>query len=307
MSLAIALQAHLSFPGYEKELLEELSILNSKILDQKERLVLASPLSQQPLWSQCTWLNPQWIEIESINDASAKLKALSPLWMGYSFHLHRRAELIQHKILRLLPKPLLFLKKPPEKKFGAWTLWDEKKILASAETTSSLPLGLATFQEDKSLPSRAYLKLWELFTLHEPAPQKGARVIDLGSSPGGWTWVLSDLGCDVISVDKAALDERLLQRQNIQILKKDAFTLKPDDVGPVDIMFSDIICEPKRLLQLAETWINSGQCKKLICTIKFKGKTDFNILQKFKQIPGSRLIHLCANKHEMTWICNPTT
>ncbi len=296
--------AHLSFPGFETELVNELQLSGVKVLEQKERLICSSPTSLQPLWSQCTWKNPQWIQIESIADAAQKLKKLSPLWMNYDFHLHRRSQLIQEKLLRLAPKPLTYLKPPPTKTFGGWTLWSESLILASAETSSVLPLGLAHFHEDKTLPSRAYLKLWELFTLHEPPPLAQQRVMDLGSAPGGWTWVLADLGCQVISVDKAELDERLLRRKNIECLKKDAFSLEPEAVGPVDVLFSDIICEPQRLYDLTQKWIRSGLCKKLVCTIKFKGATDFAMIQKFSQVPGSRLVHLCANKHEVTWICH---
>lgn len=296
--------AHLSFPGFKEELINELQLANVKILEQKDRLVCSAPTSLQPLWSQCTWKNPVWIEISSIADASQKLKKLSSLWMNYDFHLHRRSILIQEKLLRLSPKPLTYLKPPPSKIFGAWTLWSESLLLASAETSSVLPLGLAQFQEDKSLPSRAYLKLWELFTLHEPPPLAQQRVIDLGSAPGGWTWVLANLDCQVISVDKAKLDERLLKRKNVERLKKDAFSLEPETVGAVDVVFSDIICEPQRLYDLTQKWIASGLCKKLICTIKFKGATDFAMIQKFSQIPGSRLVHLCANKHEITWICH---
>lgn len=297
-------QAHLSFPDFQEELLTEIRLQGGEVFEQNERLILCSPLKAPLIWSQCTWLNPEWLEISSISDAVEKLKAQQALWMGYSFHLHRRSDLIQARLLRMAPKPLKFLKSPPSKNFGAWSLWKENLILASATTTSSLPLGLAVFEEDKSLPSRAYLKLWELFTLHEKPPEKGVRVLDLGSSPGGWTWVLSDLLCDVVSVDKAALDPRLLQRKNITVLKKDAFHLKPQDIGEMDTVFSDIICEPERLYSLVLQWLDSKLCKRLICTIKFKGPTNFDMIQKFLAIPGSRIVHLCANKHELTWICH---
>lgn len=294
-------QVHISFPEFENELEREVKILHGKILEKKEHLFITSPLVEKPVWSQCTWMDPSWIPIDSINDAVKKLKAQNSLWMSYCFHLHRRTQLIQEKLLRLKPKPLQFLKAPKPTLFGGWTLWDEKLILASAQTSSALPLGLAQFEENKSIPSRAYLKLWELFTLHESPPKAGSRVLDLGSSPGGWTWVLSDLGCDVLSVDKAALDSQLMKRKNVSHLKKDAFTLSPDEIGDVDFLFSDIICEPKKLYELTQKWIHSGRCKKIICSIKFKGETDFDIIAQFKAVPRSRLYHLCANKHELTW------
>jgi 23S rRNA (cytidine2498-2'-O)-methyltransferase len=105
----------------------------------------------------------------------------------------------------------------------------------------------------------------------------------------------------VISVDKAPLAESLSNRKNIQFLKKDAFKLKPADVEPVDWLFSDIICDPKRLLELVQLWRSENRAKNFVCTIKFKGKTDFETMQKFKEIPNSKVLHLYNNKHEVTW------
>ncbi len=299
-----AFQVHICFEDFGEELKTEISRADGRVLDHKERLFLSSPLEKKPIWSQCTWQNPEWLSIESINNAATLLKAKNNLWMSYSFQLHRRSELIQQKLLARSPKPLPFLGAVPTKTFGAWTLWDEKLVLASAQTSSALPLGLAMFEENKIIPSRAYLKLWELFTLHEKPPTAGARVLDLGSSPGGWSWVLCDLNCDVVSVDKAPLDEKLIKRPNIKVIKKDAFALLPQDVGAVDTVFSDIICEPKRLYELAQTWLASGLCQRFVGSIKFKGKTDFAMVDKFMAIPNSRVYHLCANKHELTWVCD---
>lgn len=303
MALISDFQVHLCFPDFDNELKSEIQKMGGRILDFKERLFLSSPLKNKPIWSQCTWHNPEWIQIDSINDAVTKLKAKNTLWMNAPFQLHRRSELIQQKLLPRTPKPLQFMGSVPQKNFGAWTLWDEKLILAASETSSNLPLGHALFDENKAIPSRAYLKLWELFTLYEKPPAPGSRVLDLGSSPGGWSWVLCDLECDVISVDKAPLDDKLLRRPNIKVIKKDAFTLQPQDVGAVDTVFSDIICEPKRLYELSQTWLTSGLCRRFVGSIKFKGQTDFEITEKFLQRPGSRVYHLCANKHEITWVC----
>jgi 23S rRNA (cytidine2498-2'-O)-methyltransferase len=113
--------------------------------------------------------------------------------------------------------------------------------------------------------------------------------------------VLSNLGCDVISVDKAPLDASLSSRKNIRYLKKDAFTLKPEDIGPIDWLFSDIICYPAKLLELVQTWRQSGLVKNFVCTIKFQGETDFESLKAFQSIAGSHTQHLFVNKHEVTW------
>ena len=54
------------------------------------------------------------------------------------------------------------------------------------------------FIEDKHSPSsRAYLKLWETFTRFQEYPKEGDKCLELGAAPGGWTWVLANLGCKV--------------------------------------------------------------------------------------------------------------
>jgi len=154
----------------------------------------------------------------------------------------------------------------------------------------------------KSAPSRAYLKLWELFTLLSVRPQVGALCLDLGASPGGWTWVLQRLGARVISVDKAPLDPRLAKLAGITARKQSAFALDPRQVGPVDWLFCDVVCYPKRLLGLVQKWRDAGTVTRLVCTLKFQGATDLDAMRAFAAIPDSRLLHLHHNKHELTFI-----
>jgi 23S rRNA (cytidine2498-2'-O)-methyltransferase len=73
-------------------------------------------------------------------------------------------------------------------------------------------------------------------------------------------------------------------------------------VGPVDWLFSDVVCYPKRLLALAKNWLTSGLARRFVCTIKFQGATDFEVMREFAAIPGSKLLHLHHNKHELTWV-----
>jgi 23S rRNA (cytidine2498-2'-O)-methyltransferase len=38
-----------------------------------------------------------------------------------------------------------------------------------------------------------------------------------------------------------------------------------------------------------------------LCTLKFQGETDHATARAFAAIPGSQLLHLSCNKHELTW------
>jgi 23S rRNA (cytidine2498-2'-O)-methyltransferase len=49
-------------------------------------------------------------------------------------------------------------------------------------------------------------------------------------------------------------------------------------------------------------WLDSGLARRFVCTIKFQGATDHATARDFAAIPGSRLMHLHHNKHELTWV-----
>lgn len=292
--------AYLAHEGFEFELQEELGTKN--IFQRYERLFLAEGSPQSVVWADNVWLDPQWIEIGSIGDAAAKLKAIQRNWAGYHFHLHRRAKLIQEKLPHLSSKPVQFPAGPPKAPLGSWTLVKENLILASSLCSSSVPNGAFIFEENKEMPpSRAYLKLWEALLRSAKMPKEGETCLDLGSSPGGWTWVLQTLGAKVISVDKAPLDPKIASLPNVTYMQQSAFALSPEDIGRIDWLFSDVICYPERLLKLVLEWKKSGFVKNFLCTIKFQGQTDQAAIKAFLEIPGSRVLHMYNNKHEVTW------
>ncbi|WP_413292700.1 SAM-dependent methyltransferase [Bdellovibrio sp. HCB185ZH] len=267
-------------------------------------LVLTDGPIQTSVWAQNIWTNAEIIPFESISQAVKALKSRGLLWALYSFDNHRRAQLIQDQLPKLRPRVLNFLDPLPKDPLGAWTLIDKNTLLVSSETNSLFPLGEVAFNEDKETPpSRAYLKLWELFTVYGVRPSKGQRVVDFGSCPGGWTWVLQQMGCDVISIDRAPLDEKIARLPRIEFKKTNAFTVKPSDIGAIDWFFSDIICYPAKLLELVLEWQRSGLCQNFVCTIKFQGGTDFETLKKFQELENAHVVHLHHNKHEVTvWI-----
>ena len=291
--------------GFEKDLKAEIQTRGqTKILGEWERLFWVETKITDWTWAQNQWLEPRWIEVESVKKAAQELKTLAPCWSVHSVAHHRRAQLILEQLPKIKTKPLKFLQKINFPALGAFALIEPNKMLASPKTLSVFPDGEMQFVEDKTnAPSRAYLKLWEFFTVTGIKPPKGAHCIDMGSCPGGWTWVLTQIGCKVVSVDKAPLDPRVEKSPQVTSLKKDAFTVDPQSVGPIEWFFSDIICYPEKLYNLVEKWRALPQPPQFICTIKFQGETDFKTLERFRQIPGSKIVHLNHNKHEVTWYC----
>jgi 23S rRNA (cytidine2498-2'-O)-methyltransferase len=264
-------------------------------------------LSRAPLrpvaWAANTWHAPQAIPVASIGDAAKKLRAIQRNWVFYPYAHHRRAALIAEKLPKVSARPLAFGTPAPTAPLGSWTLLSPGLMLAAPQCSSPFPNGEVQFVEDRdSAPSRAYLKLWDLFTRLGERPRPGEFCIDLGACPGGWSWVLQGLGARVLSVDKAPLDPAIAALPGIEVLKASAFGLDPREVGPVDWLFSDVICYPRRLLELVRNWMAAGMARRFACTIKFQGETDFEVMREFAAIPGSRLMHLHHNKHELTWV-----
>jgi 23S rRNA (cytidine2498-2'-O)-methyltransferase len=198
----------------------------------------------------------------------------------------------------------VFPAKAPSAPLGSWTLLSPDRLLAAPRCSSPFANGEVVFVEDKiGPPNRAYLKLWEALVRLGRWPGPGERCLDLGASPGGWTWVLARLGAAVVAVDKAPLDPKVAAMSGVSWRGESAFALAPESVGAVDWLFSDIVCYPKRLLTLVEKWLAAGTVRRFVCTVKFQGATDFAAMARFAAIPGSRLLHLHHNKHELTWIC----
>ena len=261
-----------------------------------------------PYWARSAMLKPRILDFESIGEAANSLKNIQRNWAPYQYQYFRRANLIQEKLPYINLKPRLFPVKIPAKPIGLYTLISEKQMIFSAETSSFLPAGKITFLEDhENPPSRAYLKIQESLAMANllngtEFPKPGEHCFEAGACPGGWTWVLVGLGASVHAVDRAELSPELMENPLVKFQAHDAFTLKPQDIGFCDWVFSDVICYPERLLKWVNEWLESGLCRNMICTIKMQGEPDWNIIKQFSEIPGSRIVHLNYNKHELTWI-----
>ena len=261
-----------------------------------------------PYWARSAMLKPRILDFESIGEAANSLKNIQRNWAPYQYQYFRRANLIQEKLPYINLKTRSFPVKIPAKPIGLYTLISEKQMIFSAETSSFLPAGKITFLEDhENPPSRAYLKIQESLAMANllngtEFPKPGEHCFEAGACPGGWTWVLVGLGASVHAVDRAELSPELMENPLVKFQAHDAFTLKPQDIGFCDWVFSDVICYPERLLKWVNEWLESGLCRNMICTIKMQGEPDWNIIKQFSEIPGSRIVHLNYNKHELTWI-----
>ncbi|MCH5276906.1 MAG: hypothetical protein J1E80_03625 [Desulfovibrionaceae bacterium] len=293
--------------GFERELTDELHTARPGcVRGRKGRLVVADGPPLSAAWAQNIWLEPLALPIASVGDAARILKGIQRNWHAHPVDGFRRSALIAAQLPPVSARPLVFGEAAPSSPLGAWTLWERNLLLASARCSSPFADGEVRFVENHTEPpSRAYLKLWEVFTLLGEQPGPGQTCLDLGSSPGGWTWVLARAGARVISVDKAPLAPEVAALPGVDFRRGSGFGLNPAALGRVDWLFSDMACYPGRLLRTVRRWLEAGNVGRFICTLKFQGETDQDMARAFAALPGSRLMHLSCNRHELTWVCRP--
>lgn len=297
------------FLKFDQELERELLIHQTEIYFKSEKFVACSKLDRRPVWAQDWWPNTQVVPYKNKADAIKILKTQKNLGVYYGTHNSALATNLRKELREL---PLKRIKYAVPSKFNfqyfSWSILDKQNLLICARPFSRYPLGWNEFEEDKNIPpNRAYLKLWEILCLGHIQLQPQDITIDLGSSPGGWTWALSEHVTKIYSVDKAPLESRIASLPSVTYFSEDAFKLKPETFKDCTWLFSDIICTPERLYQLVQNWMKNSNVKNFVCTIKFKGPCDFEILNKFNQIENSKIIHLYQNKNEVTWIRQGTS
>ena len=291
-------QVTIAHPDYLTDLCDELG----DVIAVHGNLVFSAK-TMQPAFAQDIWHNPQIVTIDSINHAAQILRQNSLRWFANPVDSIRRMSLIAEKLKIYSTKQLAFPLTEKIPTVGAFSLLDKDTLIFSTERWKAMPNGEYHFIEDKiNPPNRAYLKLWEALSILDESPKANEIALDLGASPGGWTYVMQSLGATVIAVDKAPLEPRIAALPRIKTIQESAFALNPNDFESIDWLICDVACYPERLYTLIEKWLASKKAKRIIATIKLQGKTDFSMIRKFQAIDHATVMHLFNNKHELTFI-----
>jgi 23S rRNA (cytidine2498-2'-O)-methyltransferase len=240
----------------------------------------------------------------------------------YRCQLVREAviELLQrkrrHLLRRLRPEPMPFtsddslvqvLLMAPETGFISVAVAPrpfEQRHLVSPFPKGEVPIG-----SDKAAPSRAFAKLVEAELRLGRAIQKGETCVDLGASPGSWTYVAVGRGARVIAVDRSPLREDLMRSRQVDFRPGDAFRFQPP--CPVDWLLCDVIAAPERTAEVLLGWLHRGWCRHFVVTLKVgqgqmtgsdrAGTEALELLKR--ELPSLThevfLTRLCANKREV--------
>jgi 23S rRNA (cytidine2498-2'-O)-methyltransferase len=281
------------------ELCEELRDVSYVI----DNLVFSSHKKPNVCFAQDIWLEPQVVTFNSISEAVKFLRHAGKFWYLHPIANIRRSRLIEEQLRQFSPLMQHFPIKSEIPPIGGFSLLDQNTLVYSSTRLKKWPQGSCYFIEDKiNPPNRAYLKLWEALTFLEKYPNPGDKVLDLGASPGGWTYVMQSLGADVTAVDKALLDPKIAKLPRIHYLQQSAFAIEPEKLEQsYDWVLSDVACYPDRAYALIMKWIESEKARQMIFTIKLQGTIDLSLINKFQAIPNSLIINMFYNKHEVTF------
>lgn len=296
----------LPFREFENELYNELVFFSIQVFYKSDKLIITEPLKSKPIYAQDWWPDTQFFPLEQHADLKKQ-----PYWGSY-YHSEKfkHEKQIRESIKNLEAKRIDWkIEHPFNFRFYSWTVVEDI-ILYCLKPSQRFPMGWHEFNEDKtSPPNRAYLKLWEIFLIQDffemnEIPKMAC--IEVGCSPGGWTWVLAQHFKKVYAIDKAPLGKQLNKFKNIDYQSADAFKLDQKKFADARWFFSDIICTPERMNELVSEWIAQSQVTHFVSTIKFKGEADFKFLQEFQKekssLGQSLITHLYHNKNEVTWL-----
>jgi 23S rRNA (cytidine2498-2'-O)-methyltransferase len=153
---------------------------------------------------------------------------------------------------------------------------------------SRWPMGIPRLRMPRAAPSRSTLKLAEAIDefLDESERAKrlvpGMTAVDLGASPGGWTWLLVQRGLMVTAVDNGAMDPALMETGQVKYRRDDGFHFKPTESS--DWMVCDMVESPSRIARLASGWIAQEWCRETIFNLKLPMKKRWEEVQRCRGI-----------------------
>ena len=159
---------------------------------------------------------------------------------------------------------------------------------SDAAQGSPWPMGIPRLRMPRGAPSRSTLKLAEAIAEFLPETERAKRMapgmtaVDLGASPGGWTWQLVQRGLMVTAVDNGPMDPALLESGQVKHRRTDGFGFVPAE--PVDWMVCDVVESPSRVAALAAKWIAQGWCSETIFNLKLPMKKRYEEVLRCRDI-----------------------
>lgn len=151
-------------------------------------------------------------------------------------------------------------------------------------------MGIPRLKFPSDAPSRSTLKLEEAFHVFVPADEweerlaSGMYAVDLGASPGGWTYQLVQRSMMVYAVDNGAMAQSLMDTGQVTHLCEDGFRFVPKS-NNISWVVCDMVEKPARVAKLMVDWLVNGWCREAIFNLKLPMKKRYEeVSQNLKLI-----------------------
>lgn len=141
---------------------------------------------------------------------------------------------------------------------------------------AAFPGGRPRLRLPRNAPSRSTLKLEEAFLIlldereRERWLAPGMSAVDLGASPGGWTFHLVNRGMQVTAVDNGRMNAALMRSELVEHVRTDGYVWEPERC--CDWMVCDIADKPRRTVDMVARWFRRGHCRASVFNLKLPMK-----------------------------------
>jgi len=171
------------------------------------------------------------------------------------------------------------------------------------------PGGIHRMAFDRYAPSRSYLKIEEALSVMGTPVERGQTVVDLGASPGGWSYAFLKRGCRVTAVDNGRLRIEDPERHGGRLthLQQDGTLYQPDPGQvPVDWLVSDMLISTGTNLWVLRKWFTHRWMRRFVVNIKLPQQHPYPVLKPIEDflntIPGIRfsIRQLYHDRREVT-------
>lgn len=155
-------------------------------------------------------------------------------------------------------------------------------------------MGIPRLKFPAGAPSRSTLKLDEAFHTFIPLDEwderlkPGLNAVDLGASPGGWTWQLVRKGMMVYAVDNGQMDAALLASGQVKHFREDGFTFSPPR-NDITWLVCDMVEKSQRVTELIIKWLINGWCRETIFNLKLPMKKRYDQVMSLLEAMASTL------------------
>lgn len=274
------------------------------VLQELSPLIFCSASTERLFWVLDFWRVDE-VPFESISHAVKILRSRNKKWTYVGCSVFRRGQLIADGLKVAKAKKVQFPAPTETQKKPAFTLKNTTTLLVCEKPLKgNFAGGKVALEEDRvGPPSRAYLKLQEALTLANLEISDKDSVLDLGATPGGWSYVAASLGAAVTMIDRSEPDPKLFKKfKKLEYIKGDGLNPTEAFLSKATVLVSDMACEPARLLKSVSAWVNLPHLRFMVCTLKFHGISDKKVIAAFAAIPHSEIYHLWNNGHELTWV-----